>query len=283
MLNKIIPLIIGKFIQTKGLFTPKRAIEQAFNLFCTPRKGKVTEKHQVFFDSAIEEKFTTNKHQIQTYHWRGEGETVVLLHGWESNSFRWKSLIETLQKENYNIIAIDAPAQGNSSGKYLNVPLYTACAKDIINVHKPSIVIGHSLGGMTAIYHQLEYNNPCVEKIIALGPPSELSFFMKSFQATLGFSDKFMNRMDEYLKERFGFHAKEFSVSKFAKSMTADGLLILEKNDNLAPYKYSKRIADNWKNCELFTVENIGHSLQSPIVDQKITSFLKSKILEESL
>lgn len=283
MLKKFIPLGIGKFIQIKALFTPQKAIKQAFNLFCTPRKGRANEKHQEFFNTSIEEKFTTNNHQIQTYHWQGTGETVVLLHGWESNSFRWKSLIQVLQKENYNVIAIDAPAQGNSSGKHLNVPLYTTCAQDIISIHKPSIVIGHSLGGMTAIYHQLKYNNPSIQKIVTLGPPSELSFFIKSFQATLGFSDKFMNKMDNYLKERFGFYAKEFSVSEFAKSMTTEGLLILEKKDDLAPYKYSKRIADNWKNCELFTVKNIGHSLQSPIIDQKIISFLKTEILQESL
>ena len=281
MLKKFIPLAIGKYLEVKAIFTPQKATQQAFNIFCTPRKGRASDKHQDFFETAIEEKITTNNHQIQTYHWQGNGKTIILLHGWESNSFRWKSLIKQLQKEDYNIIAIDAPAQGNSSGKYLNVPLYTACAKDIIEIHKPSIIIGHSLGGMTAIYHQIEYNNPCVEKIIALGPPSELSFFMKSFQMTLGFSDKFMNKLDEYLKERFGFYAKQFSVSEFAKSMNVDGLLILEKYDDLAPYKYSKRIADNWKNCELFTVENIGHSLQSPIIDTELISYLKTEVLTE--
>jgi len=283
MLKKTIPLIIGKFIQIKAIFSPEKAVDQAFNLFCTPRKGRASEKHQNFFNTAVEEKFNTNNHQIQTYHWKGFGETVILLHGWESNSFRWKSLINALQKENYNIIAIDAPAQGNSSGKYLNVPLYTACVKDIVEVHKPSIVIGHSLGGMTAIYHQMKYTNPCIKNIIALGPPSELSFFMKSFQMTLGLSNKFMKKMDNYLNERFGFYAHQFSISEFAKSMKINGLLILEKHDDLAPYKYSKRIAINWKNCELFTVENIGHSLQSPIIDKKIISYLKSEILQESI
>jgi len=278
MLKKIIPLVIGKLLQIKALILPKKAIEQAFNIFCTPKKGRASEKHQLFFDTAIEEKFETNNHQIQTYHWKGNGKTILLLHGWESNSFRWKSLIKLLQKEDYNIIAIDAPAQGNSSGKYLNVPLYTDCANDIIKAHKPSILIGHSLGGMTAIYHQFKHYNPNIKKIIALGPPSELSFFMKSFQMTLGLSDKFMIKMDSYLKKRFGFYAKQFSVSEFAKAIKNEGLLILEKRDKLAPYKYSKRIADNWVNCELYTVENIGHSLQSQSIDYKIINYLNTNI-----
>jgi len=283
MLKKIIPLVIGKLLQIKALILPKKAIEQAFNIFCTPRKGRASEKHQLFFDTAIEEKFTTNDHQIQTYHWEGKGDTIVLLHGWESNSFRWKSLVELLQKEDYNIIAIDAPGQGNSSGKYLNVPLYTSCANDIIKAHKPSILIGHSLGGMTAIYHQHKYDDPNIKKVIALGPPSELSFFMKTFQMTLGLSDKFMTKMDDYLNKRFGFYAKQFSISEFAKSIKNEGLLILEKRDKLAPYKYSKRIADNWSNCELYTVENIGHSLQSATIDLKIISYLKQEKLVKNI
>jgi len=276
MVKKIIPLCLGKYLQLKAIIAPKKAIEQAFNIFCTPQRGRATEKHQDFFDTALEEKFVTNNHEIQTYHWEGNGETIVLLHGWESNSFRWKSLVELLIKEDYNIIAIDAPAQGNSSGKYLNVPLYTACANDIINVHKPSILMGHSLGGMTAIYYQFKHNNSDLKKILTLGPPSELSLVLKSFQMTLGLSTKFMTNMNSYLFKKFGFYAEQFSISEFAKNIKTNGLLILEKRDKLAPFKYSKPIADNWENCELYTVENVGHSLQSTDINTKILNYLKA-------
>ena len=276
MLQKFIPLAIGKYLQVKAIITPKKAIHEAFNIFCTPRKGKSTKKHQEFFDTSLEERIETNEHQIQTYTWVGENKTILLLHGWESNSYRWKNLILELQKNNYNIIAVDAPGQGNSSGKYLSVPLYTECVKNIIEYHKPSIIIGHSLGGMTAIYQQYKHKNSCVKKVITLGPPSELSFFMKSFQQTIGVSDKFMDKLESYLKKRFGFYSKEFSIAKFAKQINIDGLLILEKNDKLAPYKYSKRIAENWQNCELFTVEGVGHSLQSNIINKKIVTYINS-------
>ncbi len=276
MLQKIIPLAIGKYLQAKAIIAPKKAIEEAFNIFCTPRKGKATEKHQEFFDTSLEERIETNGYKIQTYTWAGENKTILLLHGWESNSYRWKTLVTELQKQNHNIIAIDAPGQGNSSGKYLSVPLYTECVKDIIETQKPSIVIGHSLGGMTAVYQQIKYLNPCIEKIIALGPPSELSFFLKSYQQTIGVSDKFMKKFDEYLKNRFGFYSKEFSIARFAKEIKIKGLLILEKNDKLAPYKYSKRIADKWVNCELYTVERIGHSLQSDGINKKIIAYINS-------
>ena len=274
-LQKLLPVLIGKQIEFRYLWNKDKATAQAFNLFCSPQKGRVLPIEANFLDSAKYKRVLTNGHKIQTYKWEGSGKTVLLVHGWESNSFRWKSLIKVLQKENYNIIAVDSPGQGYSTGKYLNVPLYTDCIKDIIEIEKPEIIIGHSLGGMTAIYHQFKYANPLIKNIIVLGPPSELKFFMKGFQDTLRLSNTFMGKMDNYLYSRFGFYAKEFSIAEFAKVIKIPGLVILEKKDKLAPYKYSKKIADNWKEGELYTVENMGHSLQSPEINEKIIDYIK--------
>ncbi len=274
LLKKIVPVIIGKQLMIKEKFSPQKAIKDAFNLFCTPRKGKIRPYEKDFLASADGIKIETSDHKIQMYHWEGKGKTVFLLHGWESNSFRWRNLVPKLQEKDFNIIAIDGPAQGQSSGKYLSVPLYTECVKDIAAIYKPEILIGHSLGGMTAIYYQYLMQSDFIEKIVTLGPPSELKLFMKGFQDTLKVSDAFMKKLDNYLFERFGFYAADFSIAKFAKEIKQKGLLILEKYDELAPYPLSTKIARNWDNCELFTVENIGHSLQDSSVNRRILEFL---------
>ena len=275
LILKCIPFLIGKKLQIQSFFNSKKAVEIAFNLFCTPRKGRVRPQEKDFLASADSVKIETNNHTIQVYHWEGTGKTVILLHGWESNSYRWRFLVPLLQKQNYNILAVDAPAQGASSGKYLSVPLYTECVKDIAEIYKPEIIIGHSLGGMTAIYYQYLVQSLAIKKIITLGPPSELNLFMKGFQTTLGLTDKFMQKMNAYLHGRFGFYAEEFSIANFAKELKVEGLLVLEKYDPLAPYLLSTKIARNWSSCELFTVENIGHSLQSPEINKKIVAYLK--------
>lgn len=274
LLSKYIPLLIGKKLQLQSIFLPKKATTAAFNLFCTPRKGKLQLHEKDFLASADGVNLNTNGHTIKMYHWEGSGKTIVLLHGWESNSYRWRFLVPLLQKKGYNILAVDAPAQGASSGKYLNVPLYTECLKDIAAIYNPEIILGHSLGGMTAIYFQHLVPSSSVKKIITLGPPSELNLFMKGFQSTLGLSDAFMNKMNNYLFKRFGFYAEDFSIANFAKTIKVEGLLVLEKYDNLAPYVLSTKIARNWKKCELFTVENIGHSLQSSEINKKIMASL---------
>ena len=67
---------------------------------------------------------------IQTYHWKGSKETVLLAHGWESNSNRWRYEIEKLQTEGYTIIALDGPAHGGSGSATFNAILYS----EFINV-----------------------------------------------------------------------------------------------------------------------------------------------------
>lgn len=274
LLLKCLPIFIGKKLQIQSLFNIEKAVATAFNLFCTPRKGKTLPQEKDFLASADSVKINTNNHDIQLYHWEGSGKTIILLHGWESNSYRWRFLVPLLQEEGYNILAVDAPAQGGSSGKYLSVPLYTDCLKDIAEIYNPEVIIGHSLGGMTAIYYQYLQQSPNIEKIIALGPPSELNLFMKGFQNTLGLSDAFMVKMNTYLYNRFGFYAEDFSIANFAKKLDVQGLLVLEKYDDLAPYVLSIKIARNWEKCELFTVEKVGHSLQSPNINKKIIASL---------
>ncbi len=276
LISKCIPFLIGKKLQIQSFFNSEKAVETAFNLFCTPRKGRVRPQEKDFLASADSVKIETNSHTIQVYHWEGTGKTVMLLHGWESNSYRWRFLVPLLQKQKYNILAVDAPAQGASSGKQLSVPLYTECVKDIAEIYNPEIIMGHSLGGMTAIYYQYLVQSSAIKKIITLGPPSELNLFMKGFQTTLRLSDKFMQKMNTYLHGRFGFYAEEFSIANFAKELKVEGLLVLEKYDPLAPYLLSTKIARNWNNCELFTVENIGHSLQSKEINKKIVSYLEA-------
>ena len=100
----------------------------------------------------------------ETYNWDGEKETVLLLHGWESNSFRWRNLIGHLKREGYRVLAFDAPAHGHSSGSLFNVIRYTECTQTIVSRYNPDYIIGHSVGGMTAVYHQYRFPGNSLKK-----------------------------------------------------------------------------------------------------------------------
>ncbi|WP_394970333.1 alpha/beta hydrolase [uncultured Croceitalea sp.] len=276
LLIKLIPKLYGFFLNLLALINPKKAATKAFYIFCTVRKGRILPHQLAFLKPAIGTKHEIAGHSIQTYHWSGNKETVLLIHGWESNSWRWHKLITKLQEAGYNIIAFDAPAHGYSSGKYLYVPLYAEILQPLIENYSPKYLIGHSVGGMTVIYNEHKNETPSVEKIITIGSPSEFHEIMTHFKNLLGLGTKIEKALENFILEKFGFKVRDFSSSKFVQTNTKKGLLFHDRLDTIAPYHASVQVHENWKNSEFISTEGLGHSMHQDEVNNQIIAFLKS-------
>ena len=276
ILQWLIPRLYGQYFNLIALFSKKSAAEKAFTLFCTPRKGKVLPVQKEFLRKAESEMVSFGGMELQTYNWPGNRPTVLLLHGWESNSFRWRNLIKYLLEENFNVVAFDAPAHGKSTGKILNVPIYAECTDFMVNKFKPRYIVAHSVGGTTAVYQQYQYNSNSVEKLVTIGSPSELSEIMAHYQHLLKFNNSVLAALNEYFIKHFGFGIEDFSTSRFASELKLQGLLIHDKLDQVAPVSSSERVHANWKNSQLILTEGLGHSLHQDEINLKIINFLKS-------
>jgi len=277
VLKKYIPLAFGAYINIMALFSKTKAAKKAFILFCTPRKGKVLPQQEAYLNEAKKEVLKTGKVDLQIYEWQGDKETILLLHGWESNVFRWRNLITLLQDKNYHIIACDAPAHGNSSGKILNIPLYEECVQELIEKCQPTYVIGHSLGAMTALYNQHKRNyNISIKKIVTLGSPSIVSEFIDNYKNTLHLNSTVIKSLDNHFMNEFNFRIKDFSISEYAKKINVKGLLIHDVLDPITPFKNSENIHQNWKNSTLIKTSGYGHSLHQENVNKSILEFLAS-------
>ncbi|MCX2720634.1 alpha/beta fold hydrolase [Lentiprolixibacter aurantiacus] len=276
LLNRLLPPLYGAYFNFIALFSEKMAAEKAFTLFVTPRKGKVLPIQKAFLEDAMDQVITIGGMGLQTYHWPGEKERVLLLHGWESNTFRWKKLIKELRNNGFDIVAFDAPAHGKSTGVIFNVILYAECVEEICKVYKPKHIVGHSVGGMTAVYHQYAYDSKGIEKIVTIGSPSEFPEIMDQYQKLLRFNNRVMRALDNYLYKHFGFRIKDFSTSQFAKELKIKGLLIHDELDTIAPFSSSERVHASWEGSKLIRTRGLGHSMHQEQVNQQIADFLKS-------
>lgn len=252
------------------------AAEIAFNTFCKVRKGRVLPHQANFLEKARKGRETINGHEVQTYQWEGSRDTVLLVHGWESNSFRWRNLIQQLQGHNFDILAFDAPGHGNSTGKLLPVPLYAECIRHMVQKHRPRYVVAHSIGGMSLLYSQYRYPETYVEKIVTIGSPSEFREITGYFQQLLNLNPRVMEGMDLLFKERFGYHFHEFSTSRFARSIPKKGLLFHDTLDVAAPFHASEQVHAHWEDSILVATEGLGHSMHQEEVNNRIVTFLNS-------
>lgn len=274
LLNKYLPKIIGLRLNSLFLIKPEKAVYKAYLLFSSPRKGDVKPEQENFLNEAKTTSIEYDSKKIQTYHWKGEGKTVILVHGWDSNTHRWKDLVEDLQKEKYNIIAFDGPAHGYSEGKLLNVPLYSKCLDRLLKLYRPEVIIGHSVGAMTIVYNQYLKQSPFVDKLVLLGAPSEMSLIMSDYKRILNLTDKFMTALETYFVKKFDYSFDEFSIAKFAKNVEKQALIIHDEFDRVAPVEAARTIHRNLKHSKLKITEGAGHSLNKDEIRQEILHFL---------
>lgn len=276
-IQKIIPKIVGSYINLMSLWSPQKAFALAYKLFSHPRRGKL-QSHQLptILQSAQRQTMQSNGQSFETYFWAGNSTTILLIHGWESNTARWENLLQHLQPTGYTLIAIDAPAHGLSSGQEFNIPLYATFVDVVVQQYQPHYLIGHSLGGATSAFYQYYYPQHAFEKIVLLGAPSDFSIILDNFINMLGLKSSIKKQLIQYTRERFSLEMEFFSGQYFLKNTQTPGLIIHDLHDTVVLYAEAKKLVNSWKNAQLITTKGLGHSLHDRDVYQQIISFLEA-------
>jgi pimeloyl-ACP methyl ester carboxylesterase len=275
-LKTLLAKFYGRWFNLVAFFSPEAAAQLAFNTFAKVRKGRVQPQQQAFLDEARHSQEEVDGNIIQTYQWTGHGPRVLLIHGWESNSFRWRNLIAILREAGFHVIAFDAPAHGYSTGKILHVPMYTECVEHMVKTFDPKYIIGHSVGGMTALYHAHRHPNESVEKVVTIGSPAEFEEIVTSYQRLLGFNDRVLKAFDKLIFKEFGYHVHEFATHRFIQGNPKKGLILHDRLDRIAPFHASQKVHDAWEDSVLIPTEGLGHSMHQEDVNRQIAEFLKS-------
>lgn len=274
----IITKALGLYINILSYINPKRAGQLAYKFFSEPRDGRLNhEQLPEMLQDAKAEMVTHDDFIFQTYTWTGNENKVLLIHGWESNSWRWEQFLPYLKKSGSTIIAIDAPAHGLSHGKEFNIPTYAKFVNAVVQKLKPQYLVGHSLGGATALYYQSHYPNDNIEKMVVLGAPSDLNTILRNYRNLLSLNGRVMHLMQKHFSQHFKINIHEFSGSLFASKIKIPGLLIHDEGDEVVALKEAEKIAKAWPTAEFVVTQGLGHSLHDSNLYQKIYGFLFGK------
>ena len=214
---------------------------------------------------------------IQTYHWisKNDAPVVLLAHGWESNSSRWKAQIELLQKAHISVIAIDAPKHGRTDGAYFGAILYGEMMNEVVKKYQPTAIVGHSIGGFAAVYCLATFPYPSVSKLILLATPSNLREIFDLFHNILKTNARVRRGYYTEFAKRAGGDVDNFTAKNMCKTLTVNALIIHDKQDDVARVADARDIHGALKGSELVITEGYGHRLQNAVVYQKIVDFLK--------
>ena len=276
-MKKLIVKVIGGYYNFISYLSKNEAADKALYLFTKPRNGrKLSEEQREFLGTAFQEEYKYGKHRIMTYRWLGDKPTILLAHGWESNSYRWKNIIHELRKRGHNVIALDAPAHGNSGSRFFNAVLYSEFINVVAKRFQPEIIIGHSVGGMATVFSQNKYQLDSVKKLILLGAPSEFTDVLKRYTDMLGYNQRITKQLNLTIIERFGDKPENFSTAKYLESINTKGLIIHDEQDDIIPYSDALLLKNSFKNSTLITTQGLGHSLNHESVSNHIYDFIEN-------
>jgi pimeloyl-ACP methyl ester carboxylesterase len=244
-----------------SLVSTRKAAKSAFKLFCTPFRPR-NKKTPAIFSKAEKLKFNLNHLTIKGYRWNTGGEKKVLIaHGFESNCKNFERYINPFIKKNYEVLAFDAPAHGESDGKRITLPLYVETLSAIYDQYGPiESFIAHSFGGL-ALAHFLEltpHNEAC--KTVFIAPATETTSALDSFCRFLQIDATLRKEIDQLIVEKNGEHPSHYSIPRALQQIKASILWVHDEDDDVTPLKdVTPVIKKKLPNVQFMITQGLGH------------------------
>lgn len=179
-----------------------------------------------------------------------------------------------MQKTGSTIVALDAPGHGLSGGKEFNIIKYATYIDVAVKHYKPTVLIGHSIGGAACIYYQSHFKNDSLKKMVILGAPSDLKTLIENYVQLLSLNLRMNNLLEAHFSAKFKSEIDAFSMAKFAKHIQIPALLVHDIEDKVVAFSEGQKIANYWTTAEFIQTKGLGHSLHDDSLYQKIQSFL---------
>ncbi|MBK8558201.1 MAG: alpha/beta fold hydrolase [Lewinellaceae bacterium] len=275
--------LLGFGLNALAWVAPGFVGRQAFHLFCTPRRSSIKPRDLEFLSTGDRNTFDFDGLQLVYYTWSPNTAAedtpfVLLLHGWESNSARWHAYIPKLRKAGYRVVALDAPAHGQSQGREINLPLYSRAVSAFLQYYgTPYSMVGHSLGGAAVVMSMAAYQAPRAKKAVVLASFAESSRIIRNFFGLLGLQPHVQRAVLSEIKRQSGVDIEAFSVTRHA-TMLQDvaGLVVHDSDDQVSDLSDGEAIATAW-NAKLLTTDGLGHRLLGAQVLNSVLDFITAK------
>jgi len=221
------------------------------------------------------------------YQMSGQGQAILLLHGWGADLYSFKSVYDTLSID-FCVYAIDLPGFGQSTPPKTvwNTQDYANCIKQFIqqlNIKNP-ILIGHSFGGRIAI--RLAAAQEQMTKLIlvdsaGIKPKRTSSYYLKIYLykfikkiVTLPLLNSIFNSFVERAKRKLGstdyqnangimrdilITVVNEDLTILLSKITIPTLLIWGEHDQATPVSDGQLMEKLIPNAGLVVLKNAGH------------------------
>jgi pimeloyl-ACP methyl ester carboxylesterase len=249
---------------------PAPAVEAAFELFTRPRRHQRSGAELALLALAERSLVPHGAEQLAVWSW-GAGPIALLVHGWEGRGSQFHAFVPPLLACGFRVVAMDAPAHGDSSGTATSIPHIGAAVLTVADaIGEVCALIGHSGGSAAGVYAFTR--GLAVNTSVHLAGPSSFERGVERFCSAVGLGNadrvEFRRRVEDFIEMPLG----DTDLAKLALPGHS-ALLLHDPADREVPFAEAELLAAAWPTAALTPMEGAGHRriMQSgPAIDRAV-------------
>ena len=210
---------------------------------------------------------------------RPEAAAVLLVHGWGGHAGQLLPLAETLARAGLQVLLLDMPAHGRSTGLTSNLPQFARaleyttarlCAQGL-DLHG---VVAHSLGANAAAY--ATSRGLALRRLVLLAPPASPHDYTRLFARLFGLNERTRSGLQRRIEAREAILMPQFEPAAVGPRIAAPTLVVHDRGDRVNTHADGAAYARAIAGARLHSTEGLGHMrlLQDEAVQAEITRFL---------
>jgi pimeloyl-ACP methyl ester carboxylesterase len=215
------------------------------------------------------------------YLWKGNGPTVLLMHGWSSDSTSMLGLVKPMLQAGFQVAAFDAPGHGTSRGARTTMARVVEAGVRVVHaIGGVDFLVGHSLGAVAcaALAKHIHAEGGRVRAMSFVAAPASLNAVLDIWASARPqqLTDALRARVREQLKRDNGVPVAHWDISGLCCDVHAPILLVHDESDPVIPMIEAARLQSHLDGAVQMRTVGYGHSriLLAPEVKAGIVRFL---------
>jgi pimeloyl-ACP methyl ester carboxylesterase len=261
-------LRLRRFFAIATRISPHLAARLALEMFLRPPRRRLDAQDEPVIARASRRSLRLGRGRVQAFEWspRGDGPAaprpaVLLLHGWGSHAARFGSFVEPMLAAGWRVIAIDAPAHGESTGRRSDLGQFrSALAAALDELAPVQSIVAHSLGAAAAVWLLADEPHRDVRSLVTVGMPRDVGYMMESFVLILGLREDVRRQLFRKFTRRFGTDPESFSAHALADRLHLPTLVVHDQDDDVAPFEHARAFATGLGRGRLSLSRGLNHS-----------------------
>ncbi len=242
--------------------SPALAARKAFAIFCTPARSRKLKTPRIF-EKAETLRISIGNETIFGYRWNaGQPVKILIVHGFSSSSKKFDRYIGSMIGKGYEVLAFDAPAHGQSSGKQITALSYAGALQAIINQYGPmNGIIAHSLGALSTMLVLPQVTDNERIKTVLIAPATNSSSQLKQFLRFMRLPVALYDRINQLIQHKAGLTLEEVAISKVIDQVKGPVYWFHDEEDPITPFRDAIELLEKgYPNVDFYRTRGLGHS-----------------------